>query len=634
MTGIFKKDIKTTVFLLCLPLFFLLISYFFFEIGYGKHLEYNVYDILIKKNNQQPKPNDVVIIAIDDESFQTLDIQWPFPRAYYTKLIENLTLAGAKQIIFDIEFSESTDSLIDERIGIAAKKHGNVIFAGKIYQTNENNYSRTTILPPVKSITKNCNVWGIVNMTSDEDGFVRRYPLFHKIQDKNFYSLGVTSLIHLLKPNQNIDINNSKNTFTLGKMIIPFLGNRETYLNYFGKPKTFKHISFSSAIDDSSIVLPMEEFFPINDFYFLKESKVFKDKIVLIGATVDELKDNFHTPLNTKSALMSGVEIHANFIQMAINQSFIYLFPRLLFYALFSIILIFFFYLFFHLKPHISIILVITLIAIHFVSSYFLLTHLHYVIPYLIFPSNLLLLYIVSLINQYLKENKEKKYIRKTFQHYMAPTLVKELLKSPNNLKYGGSLQELTVLFSDIRSFTTYTESHDVQDTVGMLRDYLTEMVNVIIDNQGTLDKFVGDEIMSLFNTPVHTKYHALNACKCAIEMMDKLWLLHEKWRSMGREIIDIGIGVNTGFAVVGNLGSEQIFDYTAIGDTINLGARLEALNKNYTTKRHTIISEFTLEHVKDYVVVNYLDDVIVKGKTKPIKIYELIEITHLPEDF
>lgn len=224
-------------------------------------------------------------------------------------------------------------------------------------------------------------------------------------------------------------------------------------------------------------------------------------------------------------------------------------------------------------------------------------------------------------------ENKEKKIIKKTFQHYMAPALVKELLKSPENLKYGGALKEITVLFSDIRSFTTYTESHDVQDTVSMLREYLSEMVHVIIKNQGILDKFVGDEVMALFNTPVEIENHPLKACICALEMIERLRYLQKKWQDEGKETINIGIGVNTGFAVVGNLGSEQIFDYTAIGDTVNLGARLEALNKNYQTQNNIIISEFTLEFVKDYVVYEYLDDVIVKGKTVPIKIYQLIRL-------
>jgi adenylate cyclase len=206
----------------------------------------------------------------------------------------------------------------------------------------------------------------------------------------------------------------------------------------------------------------------------------------------------------------------------------------------------------------------------------------------------------------------------------MAPELVNQLLLDPKKLKYGGSLQELTVLFSDIRSFTTYSESHTPEETVNILHEYLTEMVSIIIKNQGILDKFVGDEVMALFGTPIPLPNHALNACKVALEMRARLTEMQEQWLSEGRQPFEIGIGVNTGFAVVGNLGSEQIFDFTAIGDTINLGARLEAINKEYNTEKKIIISEFTLEHVKDLVEVNYLDSVTVKGKTKPVKIYEL----------
>jgi adenylate cyclase len=152
-------------------------------------------------------------------------------------------------------------------------------------------------------------------------------------------------------------------------------------------------------------------------------------------------------------------------------------------------------------------------------------------------------------------------------------------------------------------------------------------MVNVIIANQGIVDKFVGDEIMALYGTPIKLENHALAACKTALQMRERLTVLQERWRTEGREDFDIGIGVNTGYAVIGNLGSEQIFDFTAIGDTINLGARLEGINKEYQTEKKIIISEFTLEKVKDLVDYNYLDEVKVKGKNKSVKIYELIGI-------
>ena len=209
----------------------------------------------------------------------------------------------------------------------------------------------------------------------------------------------------------------------------------------------------------------------------------------------------------------------------------------------------------------------------------------------------------------------------------MAPELVSKLLNDPKSLKYGGSLQEVTVLFSDIRGFTTYSEKYKPEETVQILKEYLTAMVNTITANEGIVDKFMGDAIMALFGTPVKLENSALNACRTALMMRETLSELQAKWCKEGREGLEIGIGINTGSAVVGNLGSEQIFDYTAIGDNINLGARLETINTQYDTQNHIIISEFTLEKVKDQVETRYLDEVKVKGKDKPVKIYELISL-------
>ena len=152
-------------------------------------------------------------------------------------------------------------------------------------------------------------------------------------------------------------------------------------------------------------------------------------------------------------------------------------------------------------------------------------------------------------------------------------------------------------------------------------------MVKIIINNHGILDKFVGDEIMALYGTPVPLPNHSFDACKTALQMRECLSRLQEKWQNEGIEPFEIGIGINTGMAVVGNLGSEQIFDYTAIGDTINLGARLEGLNKEYNTFNHIIISEFTYEKVKNLVNANYIEEVKVKGKNIAVKIYELVSL-------
>ena len=202
---------------------------------------------------------------------------------------------------------------------------------------------------------------------------------------------------------------------------------------------------------------------------------------------------------------------------------------------------------------------------------------------------------------------------------------MEELIKDPTKLEYGGSLKNISVLYSDIVSFTSYTETHSPKETVELLREYLTAMVEVVKDNKGTLDKFVGDEIVALFGAPVELEDHAYWAAKTALEMRYKMQELQEKWKKNNRDPFEIGIGINSGEVTVGNLGSEQIFDYTAIGDNMNAGARIEALTRNYKTENNILISESTKILIEDKFEVEYVDDAMVKGKSKPIKVYQLL---------
>jgi adenylate cyclase len=235
--------------------------------------------------------------------------------------------------------------------------------------------------------------------------------------------------------------------------------------------------------------------------------------------------------------------------------------------------------------------------------------------------------YIVGLVFQYIKTVQERKFIKQAFGQYISPELVNELIKDPKKLEYGGIQKELTVLFSDIVSFTPYTESHSPKETVDILREYLTEMVEIVTRNKGTLDKFVGDEIIAIFGAPVDLEDHAFWACKTALEMRERLNELQEKWKAEKRDPFEMGIGINSGLLTVGNLGSEQIFDYTAIGDNMNAGARVEALTRDYKTKNNIIISDSTYQLVKDSIISNFIDEAKVKGKSISIKIYELLGI-------
>jgi adenylate cyclase len=222
-----------------------------------------------------------------------------------------------------------------------------------------------------------------------------------------------------------------------------------------------------------------------------------------------------------------------------------------------------------------------------------------------------------------LTEEKEKRAIQRMFSNYVSKSIVDELIKDPKKLELGGEDKEITVLFSDIRGFTTLSEKLTPQELVAHLNEYLSAMTDIIFQYEGTLDKYVGDEIMAFWNAPVEQKDHAEMACRAALDMMNKLHELNSSWPE--RKRLNIGIGLNTGIMVVGNMGSKNRMDYTLMGDNVNLGARLEGTNKFYGT--NIIISAFTYEIVKHRFVCRELDTIRVKGKQKPVKIYELLDL-------
>lgn len=607
------------------PLAILAVIKLLMLVGFFAKIEHLAQDSLFRLRGAQNLSNEVVIVGIDDETFNALDERYPFPREYYAKLIDNLTLAGAKLIVFDLEFTESTSSFDDELLAQTAAKHQNVVFAGKLIETSGRD-THQQLLTPINPIMLHDLSWGVINLSTDVDGVMRRYSLFHDFAKQNQYTLGVTALANrrVYQEDWAKHIKSSGGYLKVSDRKIPLVGDNEALINYFGPAHHFPYISFSSVIDDSTTAMPGQMGYETDDFYELMERGVFRDKIVLIGADTAELHDYFSTPFSS-SIQTPGVEIHANFIEMVLQQKYLRHFDFWLYLAIQAVLSVILWFVWNRVRP-----LWGAIILLIVAPAFYLVAYLQFIYASLILPIVqgillLLALYIVALVRQYLASLKEKRFIRNAFQQYMAPELVEKLLKDPSSLQYGGSLQEVTVLFSDIRGFTSYSESHKPQETVQILKEYLTAMVETVIHNDGIVDKFIGDEIMALFGTPVSLYNHALSACKTALQMRNRLAVLQDKWRNEGRETFEIGIGINTGQAVVGNLGSEQIFDYTAIGDTINLGAGLEDISKDYDTQTHIIISEFTYAKVEDFVQVRYLDEVKVKGKNQAVKIYELL---------
>ncbi|MEW6040639.1 MAG: adenylate/guanylate cyclase domain-containing protein, partial [Elusimicrobiota bacterium] len=259
-----------------------------------------------------------------------------------------------------------------------------------------------------------------------------------------------------------------------------------------------------------------------------------------------------------------------------------------------------------------------------FLTEYFIFAKFNFHMDFLKPGLSIILSFSGVMGYRLLTEEKEKRWIKKTFSYYLSPTVIDELAGNPDKLRLGGERKILTVLFSDIRNFTTISEKLNPEEVVGILNEYLSAMTDIVFKHSGTLDKFIGDAIMAFWGAPIYSEDHAEKAVECALEMIDKLKELQEEWKRQNKPIIDIGIGINTGEMVVGNLGSHQRMDYTVIGDNVNLGSRLEGLNKQYAT--HIIISEATNEAIKHKFKSKSLGQVSVKGKEKPVTIFELLK--------
>ena len=376
-------------------------------------------------------------------------------------------------------------------------------------------------------------------------------------------------------------------------------------VNYYGPQQTFKHISAGDIIHGDQ-----------------QACQAVKDKVVLVGATAMTVYDLRPTPFE---ANFPGVEIHASIIENIITKDFLLRpidFPvwEAVLMLLVGIILS---WLLNRLRFTIGVLITVGyLLALLGVDVFLLFSNgmMANVILQLI-HSVILLMGIA--VYRYVTEERQKREIRHAFQFYLSGSVIDTMLHDTSKLKLGGERRELTVLFSDIRGFTTISEQLAPEAVTELLNEYLTPMTDLVFRYNGTLDKYMGDAIMAFFGAPVAFDDHPRAACRTALEMMEKLKELQAGWRERGVPELDIGIGINTGPMSVGNMGSADRFDYTVLGDHVNLGSRLEGLNKQYGT--HVIISEFTQARLEDHFTCRELDAVQVKGKQEPVRIFELL---------
>lgn len=447
---------------------------------------------------------------------------------------------------------------------------------------------------------------GFFNIFPDRDGTVRWAPLVVKYKGKYFCPLSLAVLQKFLGgPPLVLQLAEfGVDNITLGDIPIPANEEGRLLINYCGPPKTFPHYSATDVLHGRI------------------SGEKFRDKIVLVGATAIGIYDMRVTPF---SQVFPGLEIHANVMETILKQEFLY---RPNWVAIFDILNIILIGIILGLilpkaKATWGVITAVSFLLLFPLIAYYLFKYEGIWINVVYPLGNIILTYLVLTVHRYLTEEKEKKKIRGAFQYYLSPTVVEQMLRNPEKLKLGGEKKELTVLFSDIRGFTSFSEQMAPENLVKFLNEYLSKMTEIVFKYDGLLDKYMGDAIMAIWGAPLEQPDHSLRACYTALEMVGELSILREKWRNQGMPALNIGVGINTGLMVVGNMGSEKRFDYTVMGDSVNLGSRLEGLNKLYGTS--IIVSEFTYSLVKEEILGRELDLVRVKGKDQPVRIYELL---------
>ena len=670
-----KKIFSASPLKITVVVIFLALVLFFIDMPFLQFMELKALDLRMVSRGKLPTGGETVIAAIDEKSLSELG-RWPWPRTMIAMLVDRLKEYGAKAIGFDIIFSEpdqnsSLSTVCDlteevKKMGIRDKRLQELLgekrlaadtdaslakaieraknvtlgyfflksskeaehlsekeidaagenIANSRYQmiqgeTNPDKsalsditaYSAVTDLKLLSDVAENS---GYFNAFPDRDGTIRWSPLVMRFHDNYYLPLSISLLVQYLGWPM-VALNMAKfgiEGIKMGDINIPTDETGRMLINYYGPAKAFPHYSIADIIGGRL------------------SGNTFKDKIVVVGATAIGIYDLRVTPY---SSVYPGVEIHATVIDNILHRNFLY---RSSGTQLLDVCTIVFFGLLIgivvpRVKAIQGMILALVIATVFVIANAAIFSRynlwLNVVYPVL----TMVLIYLSITVYRYITEEREKRKIRGAFQYYLTASVINEMLKDPSKLKLGGDKKDLTVLFSDIRGFTTISEKMTPEALVGLLNEYLTAMTNLVFKYDGLLDKYMGDAIMAVFGAPLDQPDHALRACRTALGMMEELKKLQKKWAEEGRPVLDIGVGISSGDMVVGNMGSDMRFDYTVMGDMVNLGSRLEGINKEYGT--NIVISEYTYAAIKDALFCRELDSVRVKGKKLPVKIYELL---------
>lgn len=621
--------------------------------GFFSRLEWLTYDQRMSffRTHKDGHP-DVAIVLIDEASLKAMNQlvgRWPWPRSVFGDLLEFLSIGGAKAVAFDILFTENERgyglpagkiSPSDQRLVDATADSGFAIHAFQILNDEEDEINKNILnkpLPsefverfslnkivkldftrqsannyyiPIESIYKATKGVGVVEFAPDEDGKYRRTRLFRSYHEEIFPVLSMAPLVNVLKPKK---ITSQGKTLYVDDIAIPVDKNGAYLVNMYGRFNTYSISGILASIQkirageiENLVVNPDE----------------FKNKIIFVGASAVGVEDLKATPLSSKTP---GVMLHTSIVSNILFKDFLQVSSPVT-----TIIIIFLLAVItgvgiLHLnRIYLQILLPVVIIIIY--SSWVFLQFKNNTVSDLVSPLiTVALSWLSAFMYLSFTEGKDKKKVRKMLSQYVSSAVLVEVVdKYEDYLKANvGSRENLTIMFSDIRGFTNMSEVLKPEEVVGILNQFLSAMVDVIFKYNGTLDKFIGDAILAFWGAPVRTETHAISAVDAAVNMTRELQKLNGIFNEKGLPHLDIGVGLNTGEVILGNIGSEKKLDYTVIGDNVNLASRLEGLSKAY--KSRVLLAESTYNKLSGKIPCRLIDMVTVKGKVHPVKIYGVL---------
>jgi adenylate cyclase len=621
--------------------------------GFLTAVEMRALDVKFQIRGARPGASEIVIVGVDDRTIKKLGSARLFQRSNFATLVDKIAEGKPKAVGFDISFEDKDASSSENDTKLAKSVEGaksvvlglisyfektqgpkrrldtldpemqqlvaeRQIFAVESNPNPATNFHRASdVKRNLPELTKAAAYFGFLNFALDTEGKLRYQPQVVEYNGRLYPSLDLQLLRLYLNTPLSVTVNEKADghieSVQVGDYNIPTDDFGRVMIDYSGPAGTYQTLSMVDVMEGQL------------------KSDVFKDKIVLIGAPTIGLNDVVATPFGPDP--VPGVELHANFIDNVLHGRYLYRNSTLKLIDL-GLIIVFGLVLGL-LLPRMnaarSVVYMLMLISTFSLFNLWAFLQLKWVLSW-VYPFVSIVVTSGSLISyKYLGEEREKKRTKQTFQSYLDQHVVEQVLNNPDMLKLGGEKRDLTVLFSDIRGFTSFSERMGAEEVVHFLNQYFEKMQAIIFKHQGTLDKLIGDAVMCFWGAPIETKDHALRGVMTALEMIRAVEDLRGVLVLPGGAKFDIGIGLNTGPMVFGNMGSPTRLSYTIMGDNVNLGSRLESLNKYYGT--NILIADSTFNAVKERIFCRQLDTIQVKGKTQAVTIYEPLGLKRLEFD-